>query len=308
MSYILPKDTFSILISTKDRIDELKVTLENLRQYINDPTIHFVIYDDGSTDGTSEFVKNEYPEISLHRNEHSRGYLFCRNEMLNAAETEFAISLDDDAHIVTENFIQILSDYFKKNRICAVIALRLFWGYQIPNDISTVDRPRRVQGFVGCGHVWRLSAWRSIPNYPEWFEFYGEEDFAAFHLALIGLQVHYVPQVLVQHRVDVANRKKSARDYTKRLQRSLRSGWYLNFMFYPKQIIWRRFFFSIWSQVSRKVIRGDFNALLALVSALFDILKNRHNISKGRNNLPYEKFLEFQALEPTKIFWKPSNN
>jgi hypothetical protein len=28
-----------------------------------------------------------------------------------------------------------------------------------------------LQSFVGCGHVWRMDAWRTIENYPEWFIF-----------------------------------------------------------------------------------------------------------------------------------------
>jgi hypothetical protein len=36
-----------------------------------------------------------------------------------------------------------------------------------------------VKSFVGCGHAWRMKAWHEIPNYPEWFEFYGEENYAS---------------------------------------------------------------------------------------------------------------------------------
>jgi hypothetical protein len=43
-------------------------------------------------------------------------------------------------------------------------------------------RSKVLQSFVGCGHVWRMDAWRTIENYPEWFYFYGEEDFASYLL------------------------------------------------------------------------------------------------------------------------------
>jgi hypothetical protein len=101
---------------------------------------------------------------------------------LNLVATDYAISLDDDAHFITANALSVIADYFAVHPNCGVLALRIFWGLTAPHTVVTTETPTRVQGFVGCGHVWRMKAWRSIPDYPDWFVFYGEEDFASYQL------------------------------------------------------------------------------------------------------------------------------
>ena len=126
----------------------------------------------------------------------------------------------------------IIERYFNVNQKCGVISCRIFWGKLLPDNFESNEKPGRVKGFVGCGHVWNMKSWRDIPNYPDWFVFYGEEDFASFHLFKNNWEINYVPEILIQHRVDNKSRKNS-KDFRLRMRRSLRSGWYLYFLFYP---------------------------------------------------------------------------
>src|SRR5690606_9831460 len=112
-------------------------------------------------------------------------------------------------------------DWFLSHNDCAVIGFRIYWGKKEPIRKTTYQQPYRVQGFVGCGHAWRMAAWHLIPDYPEWFQFYGEEDFASWHLFLANWSVDFVPGILIQHRVDLKERKKQE-DYKTRLRRALR--------------------------------------------------------------------------------------
>ena len=88
---------FSILISTKNRIEDLKITLQNIQFLIENPKVACVVFDDGSTDGTSQWVNEHFPQIKLLHNPISKGYLYCRNQMLQTSTADVAISLDDDA-------------------------------------------------------------------------------------------------------------------------------------------------------------------------------------------------------------------
>lgn len=201
--------TIAILISTKNRKSDLGITLRKIEKLCNRNDVVCVVFDDGSTDGTYEFVQHHFPKVIVHRNQVSKGYLYCRNKMLNETTADYAISLDDDAHFLTENPIEIIEHYFDQNSKCGVIAGRIFWDIvEIENKFSN-DKPQVVKGFVGCGHVWRMSAWRDIPNYPEWFQFYGEESFASIQLLKQDWEIHYVPELLVQHRVNRIERVKS---------------------------------------------------------------------------------------------------
>lgn len=305
MSGIQP--TFSILITTKNRLTDLAFTLDKIKYLLKADGVECVVFDDGSTDGTREFVKENFPEVKLCSNAVSKGYLFCRNKMLNETKADYAISLDDDAHFVTENPLGFIHNHFEKNPNCGLMALRIFWGMEKPFSILTKDKPNRVQGFVGCGHVWRMKSWRDIPNYPEWFVFYGEENFSSFQLFKKNWEIHYLPVVLVNHRVDVKARRDNA-DYGIRLRRSLRSGWYLYFLFYPLGSIPSKMAYSLWIQFKLKVFKGDFKALQAIVLALLDLIWNIPRILKNSNRLTEKEYKDYNQLPEAKIYWQPEKS
>jgi glycosyltransferase involved in cell wall biosynthesis len=298
--------SFSILISTKNRKEDLAFTLQKNQNLLDRNDVVCVVFDDGSTDGTSEFLKKNYPQIVLHTNKISKGYLYCRNKMLNETAADFAISLDDDAHFITERPLEIIEDYFSKNEKIGLLGFRIFWSKKTLESVSSDDLPKRVKSFVGCAHVWRMRAWRDIPDYPEWFVFYGEEDFASYELFKKKWEVHYFPAVLVNHRVDVKSRKNND-DYSLRLQRSLSSGWFLYFLFHPINIIPSKLGYSIRVQLKSKVFKGDFRALRGVLLAMVNLVFAIPKIIKNANRLSIREYEEYQKLEETKIYWKPGN-
>jgi glycosyltransferase involved in cell wall biosynthesis len=169
------KYSFAILITTKNRFDYLVFTLEKIQNLLHREDVECIICDDGSTDNTEEYLKKNHPQIKVLKNEKSKGLIYSRNRLLDMTTADFAISLDDDAHFITDNPLELIQNYFENNSNCAVLGFRIFWSLNEPVSINTNEKPHRVKGFVGCAHVWRMSSWRTIVNYPEWFVFYGEE-------------------------------------------------------------------------------------------------------------------------------------
>lgn len=297
---------FSILITTKNRLDDLIFTLDKINYLIARPDVECILCDDGSIDGTFEYIKEHFPEIAVFRNEISKGLIFSRNLLLEKTKAKYAISLDDDAHFLSENPLEQIENYFIENPNCGVVSFRIFWSKTNPASKQTLDKSKRVKGFVGCGHAWKMSAWNSIPNYPEWFVFYGEEDFASYQLFKKNLEIHYLPEVLVHHRVDVQARKRN-QDYQLRQRRSFRSGWYLYFMFYPISVIPRKLLYTLWIQLKTKTLKGDLKATLAIIQAIFDVIFNFPKLLKQSNRLTINEYKSITKLLPTKIYWKPEN-
>lgn len=297
---------FTIVITTKNRKDELAFTLRKIG-YLIESGVECIICDDGSTDEIATFLQSEFPSIKYIQNKKSKGLIYSRNRLLNLVTTEFAISLDDDAHFITENPLESIVKHFDQNPACGLIALRIFWGLESPIVITSNEETARVKGFVGCGHVWRMKAWHDIPNYPDWFIFYGEEDFAAYQLFKNNWEIHYLPEVLVNHRVDIKERKNN-NDYQLRLRRSLRSGWYLYLMFFPWSKIPRRFAYTIWIQIKNKVFKGDKKAAFAIVQALGDLVINLPRLLYTSNRLTVKQFKAYSKLAETNIYWKPIIN
>jgi glycosyltransferase involved in cell wall biosynthesis len=300
----MQKPSFSILITTKNRKKDLIFTLGKIQYLLDQENVDCIICDDGSTDGTSLYLKNNFPKIQLIKNCKSKGLIFSRNRLMSMVTTDFAISIDDDLHFITQNPLKIIEEKFIKNSKIALLSFRIFWALEEPKSINCNEISCRVKSFAGGANVWRMSAWRDIPDYPDWFVFYGEEDFASYQLFKKQWEIHYLPDVLVNHRVDLKARKKDL-DYSLRLRRSLRSGWYLYFLFYPLRMIPRKMAYSIWMQLQLKVFKGDFKTLYALILALSDLIFAVPKIIKNANRLTPEEYSIYQKLAPTRVYWKP---
>lgn len=298
-------NSITILITTKDRVEELKITLATLESFMNNGG-KIIICDDGSEDHTANIIIANFPRIKIVRNEKNMGLIYSRNILLNMVNTPYAISLDDDSNFIGLDPFHNIISHFSQNENCAVIAFRIFWGTEVPKKTTSQEATHRVKSFVGCGHAWEMKAWRSIPDYPSWYKFYGEEDFASFHLFKKNWEVHYLPEVLVHHRADIKARKKEM-DYIPRLRSSLRAGWNNYFIFYPASIIPRRMAYSIWIQLKQKVFNGEPKVGLALVTATIDLFGNSFNLIKNRNPFTKNELRSFAALPDTKIYWIPEN-
>ena len=298
------KSSFSILLTTKNRKKDLIFTLSKIQDLLEKENVDCIICDDGSTDGTSFYIQSNFPKIRLIKNSESKGLIYSRNRLMSLVTTEFAISIDDDLHFITQNPLKIIEEKFRENSKIALLSFRIFWDLEEPKSTNCAEISCRVKSFAGGANVWRMKAWQEIPDYPSWFLFYGEEDFASYQLFKKKWEVHYLPEVLVNHRVDLKSRKKNA-DYQIRLRRSLRSGWYLYFLFYPIGQIPRRFIYTLWIQIKNKVLKGDIKATFAIIQALGDVAINFPKLLRESNRLTKIEFRKFNRLQETKLYWRP---
>jgi len=296
--------SFSILITTKNRLTDLVFTLGKIQYLLDREDVVCLICDDGSTDGTAPYLQTHYPEIRIIQNPKSQGLIYSRNRLMGLVTTEFAISLDDDLHFITHNPLKIISDFFNHHSDAAVLSFRIFWNKTEPKTTETSDKSMSMQSYAGGAHAFRMKAWNEIPNYPDWFIFYGEENFASYQLFKRKWQVYYLPEIFVHHRVDIKSRKQH-KDYIERQRRSLRSGWYLFFMFHPIKTIPRKMGYSLWIQFKNKVFKGDFKVLLAIGLAVLDLVWNIPKIIKNSNRLTQKEYQEYQRLAETKLYWQP---
>lgn len=298
-----PAPIFSIQITTHNRLDALKITLGKSTTILSDLRVECIICDDASTDGTSVYIKNEYPRIKLISHQKNKGLIYNRNLMLARTKALYTISLDDDAYFLSTNVLNQIEVFFKENCRAGLIACRILWSKSDPKTNTDLSENIRVQGFVGCGHIWRMEAWKSIENYPEWFVFYGEEQFVAYQLFRKNWEVHYVPSLFVKHCVDVKGRKID-KDYSLRMRRSLRAGWYLMFLYYPLSVIPRRFLYSLWVQIKSKVFKGNFKALQAIILSIFDLMRH-FAYYRGKRRFTKNQLNTFESLPKTRLYWQP---
>jgi len=109
-----PAPLASVVISTKSRKDELRNALKScvLQEGFFTREIEVLVIDDGSTDGTAEVVRSEFPDVRLVRFEQSEGLIVQRNRGVELARGPIVIIIDDDAVFSTPNVVRgVIADF-----------------------------------------------------------------------------------------------------------------------------------------------------------------------------------------------------
>lgn len=165
----------TIVITTKNRRDELKQALESCLQQSVKPEV--LVIDDGSTDGTSKMVRQEFPNVKLFRHENSLGLIVSRNEGAKLATGCVIFSIDDDAVFTNSRIVEDTLTCFNDRRVGAV-AIPYVDVNQSPtvkqsapdsSDVWFTDR------YIGTAHAVKRDIFLELGGYRECFFHQGEE-------------------------------------------------------------------------------------------------------------------------------------
>lgn len=63
---------------------------------------HVVLVDNGSTDGSVDFVRERFSQVCLIANEVNRGFAAANNQAIQATESEFVVTLNNDTEVAPE--------------------------------------------------------------------------------------------------------------------------------------------------------------------------------------------------------------
>lgn len=108
----------SVVIATMNRKEHLRRAISSaLSQTV---PLDVLVADDGSTDGTSQMIRFEFPHIRLYRYEVSRDVCVRRNELMALADTSIVFSLDDDAVFSSPFVVEQILRQFENERVGAV--------------------------------------------------------------------------------------------------------------------------------------------------------------------------------------------
>jgi len=189
----------SVVITTKNRKEELRVALRSAFDQSAQPEV--VVMDDGSTDGTAEMVRGEFPKTVLHHFRDSKGYIVRRNEGAQLATGSVIFSIDDDAEFSTAQVVEQVLQEFNHRRIGAVAI-----PYTEPRK-DNVERQRAPEtsdiwvadAFIGTAHALRRDIFLKIAGYREHLVHQGEERDFCIRLLSKGHVVRLGTSDSIQH-------------------------------------------------------------------------------------------------------------
>ncbi|MCE9589817.1 MAG: glycosyltransferase [Planctomycetes bacterium] len=165
----------TVLITSKNRKDELYNAIRSaLSQTL---PVEVLVIDDGSSDGTSEMVRREFPDVRLHHEEASKGYIHQRNYGARLARAAYVFSMDDDAVFSTPNVVAQTLAEFNHPRVGAVAIpfINVKQDNKVRQQTPDPSRVYAAESYIGTAHALRRDLFEMLGGYRAFLVHQGEE-------------------------------------------------------------------------------------------------------------------------------------
>lgn len=181
-----------------------------------------VLVDNGSTDGSVEYIGSYFPEFSrIIRNEENRGFARGNNQGIRVARGKYIALLNNDAR-ADSHWLEELVKAGEEDPLTGMLASKVYLqgrGRVIDNvghliyrdglnrgrgrlevDQGQYDGKEEVLFPSGCAALYRLQMLDEIGLFDEDFFAYGDDTDIGLRGRLAGWRCLYVPQAVVYHR------------------------------------------------------------------------------------------------------------
>ena len=183
------------------------------------PNFKTIVIDNGSVDGSVEFIRKNYPSVQVIRHDRNYGYAFAYNLVMDAIQSEYVALVNNDV-VVEPSWLRHLVFYAENPDVAAVTPKMKFlndkarlnstggncdlYGVGWNRGNGEVDRGQydAVQEvFYGNGGALLIKkrVWREIGPFDERYFMYGEDVDWCWQARLRGYKILYVPQAEVGH-------------------------------------------------------------------------------------------------------------
>jgi glycosyltransferase involved in cell wall biosynthesis len=206
----------AVIIVTKNRQPDLRCAIASALEQTAISEV--LVIDDGSTDGTSDMVRSEFPEARLERSVHSLGYIAQRNRAARLTSADLIVSIDDDAVFSSFRVVEQAVAAFGHPRIAA-LAIPYIEPHKTMQQRQTAPDSRGIwvtDFFRGTAHALRRDIFLDLGGYREHLVHQGEELDFCIRLLERGLIVrlghcdhitHYEAQTRDRSRMDYYGRR-----------------------------------------------------------------------------------------------------
>ena len=178
----------SIVITTKNRKDDLAKAISSaLSQNVHE----VIVWDDGSTDGTADFVAERFPSIRLVRSEISVGLINARNKLAQIATGDLLFSIDDDAVFSEVGIVSEIAVQFVDDRIAAIAIplINVNQSQKVLQKAQSAGATEPIRQFIGTAHALRKDVFLKVGGYPDYLGRQEEELHFAAELYRNGYQI-----------------------------------------------------------------------------------------------------------------------
>jgi len=180
------------------------------------------LIDNGSTDGSINYVQRTFPSVKIIRNEENLGFAEAYNRAIKEINSEYIVLLNNDTNVLNPKWIHHLIDKAASDPKIAAVACKMVsldrsrldsvGGMGIPFWRGFVDIGREeydqaqydhedFEPFAFCGGaaLIRRNIFRALGGFDARFFLYMEDADLSWRLRLLGYRMGFAPQAQVAH-------------------------------------------------------------------------------------------------------------
>jgi len=224
----MEKPSVTVIVLNWNGKDLTIECLESLKQ-VNYSNFNILVVDNGSTDGSVELLKENFPEVSILVLEKNLGYAGGNNRgfySLKPDPPEFVIILNNDT-IVDKNFIEPLVRQLLTHKKASQTVPKIYyendpkliwyaggivnlWTGSIYHlgirqyDGPAYSKTRKTKYATGCCFCMRYEEFKEFGGFDETFPMYSEDVDLSLWIRAAGKQVWFVPDSKIWHKVSAS--------------------------------------------------------------------------------------------------------
>ncbi len=284
----------SVIIVNWNRLDQ---TLKGLRylRFQDDVRFEVVVVDNGSTDGSAEWLKQErgIRFIGLKSNV---GACKARNIAIENATGRFIFFLDSDA-ILSKRKLARLIERMDQDPTIGILACRIVNGFTREIDQWIYSQPVlafqrhefETYSFSAAGAIVRAQALRDAGPFWDRLFIYTEEVDLSIRILRAGFRIVYYPDVRVYHCPSLQGRKSEG----EHLRLQIRNWIWIFYRYYPSVLRMTKILIYISVYIMKGIYAGHLRDCL---SGIREGLANTEIIERFPDKLTWTQVRQIGAL------------
>jgi GT2 family glycosyltransferase len=208
----------SVVVVCWNAKQHLRDCLDSLHRQTH-PSLEVIVVDNGSTDGTSEYVQSTYPWVRLHALDRNTGYAPANNLGFRLAKGEYLVVLNPDTEVEPDFAGELVRAVDQDGVGLATSRICLFddrarinaCGNEIHltglgtcrglgRPAKDFDSAQRVASVSGCAFMIRRDVLDRIGGFDEDYFLYVEDTDLSLRARLAGYGIAYAPKSVVYHK------------------------------------------------------------------------------------------------------------
>ena len=217
----MDKDLVSIICPTFNKLEFLKPMMESVAKNTDWP-YELIIVDNGSTDGTKEYVLNNNLKMDGQylRNETNKGFAIANNQGAKLAKGNFLLFLNNDT-IVTKGWLSAMINVFSEEKAVGIVGAKLLFPgsgllqhcgliklsngmpdhlyFKKRADYPPANERKAVWGVTGACFLIPKTLFDELGGFDEQYINGFEDVDLCLRVREKGLNIYYEPKAVIYH-------------------------------------------------------------------------------------------------------------